>query len=147
MLSDWEKLHLLNHHGNPALALPAIRKMFPAIQNMNTIEIHKSTSTDSAQDSTGPLREEGYQIVSVEGDLSESLYFCVPLPVGQRSCTEWLGALEKVVRYSLSCHLTGCLGSIPKRLMGHVALEEEGILTCTVHILYMYEAYMIIHVH
>ncbi len=113
--------------------------MFPAIQNMNTIEIHKSTSTDSAQDSTGPSREEGYQIVSVEGGLSESLCFCVPLPIGRRTSTDWLGAFEKVVRYSLSCHLTGCLGTIPRKLMGHVALEEEG----TLHVHVLYEACMI----
>lgn len=130
MLSDWEVLSLNSHHGNPALVLPAIRRMFPAVCSINTIEIQKTPSNESSVEESGPLREEGYQIVSVEGCYSELLTFCVPLPIGQRKACEWLSGFEKAIRYSLSCHLTGCLENLPQRIIGNVALEEEGTFSC-----------------
>ena len=123
MLSDSEILHIISHKGNPLLILPSIQRMFPSICNMKVINVE---TPNDAQ--LGPPREEGFQIVSVEDQGSESLTLCVPLPVGKRKSSEWLSALEKAVRYSLSCHLKGCSSNLPLKLTGAVAFEEEGII-------------------
>ena len=122
MLPDWEVLHLNSHHGDPLQILPSIQRMFPAISNMNTIKLEKP---DNAKE-VGPLSEDGFQIVSVEDSCSQSLMLCVPLPIGQRKVGEWLTTFEKALKYSLSCHFTSCCGSLPRKLTGSIALEEEG---------------------
>ncbi len=124
MLSDWEVLNLNSYHGNPRYILPSIRTMFPSISDINTIKVEKTTSETIIE--MGLSRENGYQIVSVEGGCSESLNLCVPLPIGQRKVGEWLSVFEKAIRYSLSCHLTGCSSSLPRKVTGNVAFEEEG---------------------
>ena len=137
MLSDWEVLHLNSFHGNPHFILPSIRKMFPSIKNLNTIQVERSPSDGIME--MGLSKETGYQIVSVEGGCSESLNLCVPLPISRRKVGEWMSVFEKAIRYSLSCHLTGCSGSLPRKMIGNVALEEEG--TC-IHV-----AHVHVHVH
>lgn len=113
-------LPLITHRGNPLLLLPSLKHIFPSLSNLTVIDL--KTSPDSTQ----VLRESGHQIVSVLDSNSSPLTLCVPLPVGRRRTVKWLSAFERALRYSLSCHVTGCCLSFPKQLMGlHGATGDE----------------------
>lgn len=123
MLSTSEMLQALTHHGNPLLLLPILSRLFPGINDLSVIEV--KVSTDVQPDTP---REEGFQIVSVSDKSSEVFTLCIPLPVGKRKTVVWLNALERALRYSLSCHLTGCLMSLPRQFMGIFGSDDDGKL-------------------
>lgn len=58
-----------------------------------------------------------YQIVQVYDQIKEPLRLCAPLSITGRKAQEWLGALERALRYSLACHLTACATSLPPQLL------------------------------
>ena len=70
-----------------------------------------------------------YQIVQVYDQIKEPLRLCVPLSITGRKAVEWLGALERALRYSLACHLTACATSFPPQLL-LMETAEEGLLVC-----------------
>ena len=124
LLSTSELVKVLAFKGSPLSVMPAINKIFPAIQRLNLVEVKSRGDL-----LTGPQKEEGFQIISVEDGLEETLSFCAPVPIGTRRADEWIGALERATRYSLSCHLTSCLTSLPQSLLGSSDANDEGIIT------------------
>ena len=70
-----------------------------------------------------------YQIVQVYDQIKEPLRLCAPLSITGRKAVEWFGALERALRYSLACHLTACVTSLPPQLL-LVDNAEEGLLVC-----------------
>ena len=96
--------------------------MFPAIYDLSVIDLFVS----SAIQQTGTQKDEGFQIVSVSDKTSEVLTLCIPLPVGKRKTVVWLSALERSLRYSLSCQLTNCIMSFPKPFLGILGSDDDG---------------------
>nr|WAW84839.1 dynein-1-beta heavy chain [Halisarca dujardinii] len=111
--SDEDVLESLTHTSNPLTVSPLIATCFPGICSMRVAELY-------GQDS--PQQNDGYNILSVEGPLGESLTLLSPLPLGCRPPKDWLVGLEGAVRVSLSNELTHCLDSSPPL----IRLSHEG---------------------
>lgn len=122
MLSTFELAKVLSSNGSPLSIMPAISKLFPAVEKLNLVEIKSQGNL-----LMGPQREEGFQIISVEDSQGETLSFCSPIPIGSRRADEWISALERATRYSLACHLTSCLSGLPQSLLGSGDASDEGM--------------------
>lgn len=126
VLSPSRLLPLLTHRGNPLLLLPSLKQIFPSISNVTVIDLK------TAPEATQLLQEDGHQIVSLLDRDSAPFTLCVPLPVGKRRSVKWLSALERAMRYSLSCHVTGCRLSFPKQLIGIINAGDEEQSKCLI---------------
>ena len=122
-LSHSEKLTVVTHSANPVTLLPIISKLFPAVCDLSVTEVEM----DMQEDYNSVVVQPSYQIVEVCDRLREPLRLCAPLSLSGKKAVEWLGALERALRYSLACHLTLCATSLPSQLllMGNA---EEGLL-------------------
>lgn len=122
-LSLSEMLAVATHSASPISLLPVICKIFPSVHNLSVVEVEMDM-----QEGFNPVAvQASYQIVQVYDQNKEPLRLCVPLPITGRKAVEWLGALERAMRYSLACHLTTCATSFPPQLLLLESVSDEGL--------------------
>lgn len=121
LLTIHEVLKVISAAPSSTTLLSVIRKMYPSISRLVTTEGKLQSDMDPVL-----VNEKELQIVAVEDCIGEQLMLSMPVSSTCKKNVEWLEALDRAMRYSLSCQLTYSRSTLPPLLQGN-EVEERGL--------------------